>query len=62
MFPPGLRDALRPYLWLALAACLAGVASYALLGGPHARIKAPVAYVRAELTPAADAWNLPKRI
>jgi hypothetical protein len=62
MTASGLMDALRPFLWLTLAAFLAGVLSYAVLGRPQPGARARVVYVPAASAPASDAWNLPKRV
>ena len=62
MTASGLTDALRPFAWLALAAFLAGVLSYAVLCQPQQAARAKVAYVPAASAPASDAWNLPKRV
>jgi hypothetical protein len=61
MRAPGLLAALRPFLWLLLAAFLTGFLSYAVLGGGRAGVKVRTVYVAA-CAPAAGAWNLPKRI
>jgi len=54
---------LRPFLWVAAFAFLAGFAGYFALGGAAAlaadREHAQAAVVSA---PASDAWNLPKEI
>ena len=60
-----LLQNLRPYLWLALAAVVAGFTSYLVLGEAHASAKArvePAAYAPIASAPSSDAWNLPKRI
>jgi hypothetical protein len=62
MSAPGLLDALRPFLWLALAAFLTGFASYAVLAGSRAAARAPAVYLSTGSAPASDAWNLPKRV
>lgn len=58
-----LFDVLKPYLWLTLAAFLAGFLSYVALGRPAAEPQAsrlqPAPVVSA---PVADTWNLPKHI
>lgn len=62
MYAAGLLEALKPYLWLALAAFLTGFVSYLTLG----RAPQPKVAVAAEAPlvsgPASDAWNLPKHI
>jgi hypothetical protein len=62
MSAPGLLVALRPFLWLALAAFLTGFASYAALAGSHASARVHAVYLPAASAPASDAWNLPKRV
>jgi hypothetical protein len=60
-----LLDLLRPFLWLALAAFLAGFVSYVVLGRSHASAQAQVravAYAPIASAPSSNAWNLPKRI
>ncbi len=60
-----LLDLLRPFLWLALAAFLAGFTSYVVLGRSHAAARAQVqaaAYAPIASAPSSNAWNLPKRI
>ena len=62
MSAASLSEFLKPFLWLALAAFLAGFFSYLLVGGAPA--PQAVAAQRAPLVsaPASDDWNLPKHI
>lgn len=60
-----MLDMLRPFLWLALAAFVAGFLSYAVLGQSHAAAKPPAtvaAYTPIASAPSSNAWNLPKHI
>jgi hypothetical protein len=61
-----LLDFMRPFIWLALAAFLAGFFSYIVLGESHAAAKAPtpaaVVYAPVASAPSSNDWNLPKRI
>lgn len=61
--PDSLFDALKPYLWLTLAAFLAGFLSYVAVGGG---VAAPdgvqIDYAPAASAPASDIWNTPKHI
>lgn len=58
----GLVDVLRPFLWLALAAFVAGFLSYVALGGARAWARPGSAFVPLISAPASEDWNLPKRI
>ena len=58
----GFFDALRPFLWMAFAAFLAGFLSYTAVGGSRAAAKVATVYTPAASAPASDEWNLPKRI
>jgi len=55
-----MLDALRPYFWLALAAFLVGVLSYAGLSAPSASAHPEQSTVAA--APVSGDWNLPKHI
>jgi len=55
-----MLDALRPYLWLALAAFLVGVLSYVGLSAPSA--SAHPEQSTAAAAPVSGEWNLPKHI
>ena len=59
-----LLDGVRPFLWLALAAFLAGFLSYVAVGGSQASARAqpPAAYAPIASAPSSDEWNLPKRV
>jgi hypothetical protein len=58
-----LLDLVRPFLWLALAAFVAGFLSYMAVGGSHAAAKVrEAAYAPAASAPSSDDWNLPKHI
>ena len=60
---PATFEDLKPFLWLVLAAFMAGFVSYLVLGeGSHAAAQEKAPYVAAASAPASDAWNLPKRI
>jgi hypothetical protein len=53
----------RPFLWLALAAFLAGFLSYLAVGGPRPLAGAQTAaYIPLAHAPSSDEWNLPKRV
>jgi hypothetical protein len=55
--------AIKPYLGLALAAFLAGFASYVLVGdGSGAAAREPAVRAAATSAPVSDSWNLPKHI
>jgi hypothetical protein len=58
----GLIEVLRPFLWLALAAFVAGFLSYAALGGARASAQTGSAFAPLISAPASEDWNLPKRI
>ena len=62
MSASGLFDIMRPFLWLALAAFLAGFLSYLAVGGAPASARAETPYAPRVSAPAADDWNLPKQI
>lgn len=55
-------ETLRPYLWLALTAFLAGFLSYLALGGLHAQAQSQPQFAPRVSAPAADEWDLPKHI
>jgi hypothetical protein len=55
-----MLDALRPYLWLALAAFLVGVLSYTALSAPRASAHPEPSTAAA--APVSGDWNLPKHI
>ena len=57
-----LLEALRPYLWLALGAFIAGFLSYVALSGEPATAKAKPQFAPLVSAPASDDWNLPKKI
>lgn len=63
MVSNAVADMLRPYLWLALAAFVAGFLSFVVVGRAGAPA-APEPSAEAPLvsTPASGDWNLPKRI
>lgn len=60
----GALDLLRPFLWLALAAFLVGLASYLTLGQPSKAAATVQAQPQIEAVsgPSSDDWNLPKHI
>ena len=58
----GVLEVLRPYLWLAMIAFLVGFLSYVALGGAHASAQSEPRFAPRVSAPAAEAWNLPKRI
>jgi hypothetical protein len=55
---------LKPFAWLALAACAMGLGSFLVLGegGAHPAAAHAVRYVPIASAPASDDWNLPKHI
>jgi hypothetical protein len=58
-----MLEAMRPFLWLALAAFFAGFLSYVVVGGPGAAAKiAPADYAPVASAPSSDEWNLPKHV
>jgi hypothetical protein len=57
MSASGLLEALRPFLWLALAAFITGFLSYVAVSGAPAQARPQLVSA-----PASDDWNLPKRI
>ena len=58
----GVLEGLRPYLWLALTAFLAGFLSYLAFGGAHGPLRSDAQYAPKVSAPAMDDWNLPKHI
>lgn len=58
----GLLDLMRPFLWLAAAAFLAGFLSYLAVGGATASARPEARYAPRVSAPAAGDWNLPKRV
>lgn len=58
----GLVDVLRPFLWLALAAFVAGFLSYVALGAARASVRPGQAFAPLISMLASEDWNLPKRI
>jgi hypothetical protein len=59
-----VREALKPYLWLAAIAFVVGFMSYLAIGsarpaGAHETVDIPAAAIAA---PMSDEWNVPKRI
>jgi hypothetical protein len=58
-----LLEAMRPFLWLALAAFLVGFLSYVVVGGAGAAARvAPVDYAPVASAPSSDDWNMPKHV
>ena len=57
-----MLEALRPYLWLAFSAFLAGFVSYAGFGAPRASVEPRPAPAPLVAAPASSDWNLPKHI
>jgi hypothetical protein len=55
-------EALKPFLWLALAAFLVGFVSYLALGRPSPAIAQDEMVQAPASAPVSDEWNLPKRI
>lgn len=62
MIASSLPDILRPFLWLTVAAFLAGFLGYAAFSGPAAPTRAASQFAPRVSAPAAYDWNLPKRI
>lgn len=62
MFAASLLEALKPYLWLAFAAFLAGFVSYLVIGRTPQPETAAAAHAPRVSAPASDEWNLPKHI
>lgn len=62
MWSAGLLEFLKPYLWLALTAFLAGFLSYLALGRAPAAQEAAATQAPLVSAPASDEWNLPKHI
>jgi hypothetical protein len=56
-----LLDLLKPVLWLAFAALLAGLASYLVVGRMPAPAKTEADYAQLS-APAGGDWNFPKSI